>query len=64
MAFASAKIVGDMIDATTYQQLSDKYRITGVPASFFNGRLSQLGAAPEARIRDLVRQADRLTGTA
>lgn len=63
MALASDKVIADMVDATTYQRLSDKYHITGVPASFFNGRLTQVGAAPEGRIRELIRQADRLSGT-
>lgn len=63
MATASPKVTADMVDASTYGSLSNKYRVMGVPAQFFNGKLSQVGAAPEGRIRDLVTQAARLPAT-
>ncbi|MCL6597018.1 MAG: thioredoxin family protein [Firmicutes bacterium] len=62
MAFASDKVVADMVDASTYQELSEKYAVMGVPAQFFNGKLSQVGLAPEANVLRLVRQAGRLAG--
>jgi alkyl hydroperoxide reductase subunit AhpF len=62
MAIASPKVVADMVDSTTYQELASRYRVMGVPASFFNGKLSQLGLAPEARVRQLVEQASKLSG--
>jgi len=57
MAIASPKVTADMVDASTYGELSDKYQVMGVPAQFFNGTLTQVGAAPEGRIRDLVKEA-------
>jgi predicted thioredoxin/glutaredoxin len=60
IALASPWVVADMIDATTYSELAGRYRVMGVPVTYFDGRLSQLGAAPEERIVDLVLQADRL----
>jgi predicted thioredoxin/glutaredoxin len=60
IALASGNVVADMVDATTYGELAGRYRVMGVPASFFDGRLSQVGAAPEERVVDLVLQADRL----
>lgn len=64
MALASANVVADMVDASTYAELASHYRVMGVPATFFDGRLSQVGAAPEERVLDLVVQADRLHGAA
>jgi len=63
MAVESPKVTADMVDASTYGELSTKYRVMGVPAQFFNGKLTQVGAAPEGRIRDLVRQAAKLAAT-
>jgi hypothetical protein len=60
MALASDNVIADMVDASTYGDLASHYRVMGVPATCFDGRLSQVGAAPEARILDLVMQADRL----
>jgi predicted thioredoxin/glutaredoxin len=60
MALASDNVIADMVDASTYADLASYYRVMGVPATFFDGRLSQVGAAPESRILDLVMQADRL----
>jgi glutaredoxin-like protein len=60
MAFASDKVVADMVDASTFPSLSDKYGVMGVPAQYFNGALSQVGAAPEHVVLDLVRKAARL----
>lgn len=60
MALASANVVADMIDASTYGELASHYRVMGVPVTFVDGSLSQVGAAPEERILNLVVQADRL----
>lgn len=59
MALASENVVADMVDATTYGELAGHYGVMGVPATIVDGRLNQVGAAPEARILDLVVQADR-----
>lgn len=60
MAFASDKVVADMVDASTFSGLAEKYNVMGVPAQYFNGALSQLGAAPESTVLDLVRKAAHL----
>ena len=60
MALASPNVVADMVDASTYMELAGHYRVMGVPVTYVDGSLSQVGAAPEARILALVQQADRL----
>jgi|GEM_PF-2822765 len=60
MAIASPMVVADMVDASTYFELAGRYGVMGVPVTFADGRLSQVGAAPEDTILGLLQQADRL----
>ncbi len=62
MAFVSDKVVADMVDASTFQGLSEKYGVMGVPAQYFNGGLVQVGLAPEGVVLEHVQRAARLAG--
>lgn len=49
-------IVADMVDATSFPSLSDRFEITGVPATIINGRGQQVGAAPESQLAEAIRK--------
>lgn len=55
-------VVADMVDASTFSDLAGRYRVMGVPMTLVNGRLTQLGAAPEGKIVDLVLEAQAMPG--
>jgi glutaredoxin-like protein len=50
MAYYSKKVKADMIEATEFPQLSQKYNIMGVPRTVINETEYQEGAAPENMI--------------
>ncbi len=50
------KVVADMVDATSFPSLSDRFEVTGVPLTVVNGTARQVGAAPEARLTALIQQ--------
>lgn len=54
MALASPQIIADMVDAGEFPELSNKYRVYGVPKSMVNGTLEVTGAVPEAQLLKLV----------
>jgi protein-disulfide isomerase len=50
-------VIADMVDSSTYYDLASKYRVMGVPTTMANGKLRQMGAAPEAQMVSLVMRA-------
>lgn len=48
LAFASAKVHADMVEATEFPELSSRFNVMGVPRSVINGTVHQEGAVPEA----------------
>ena len=48
LAFASAKVHADMVEATEFPELSSRFNVMGVPRSVINGKVHQEGAVPEA----------------
>lgn len=48
MAVESDKVTGDMVEATEFPQLSQKYGVMGVPRTVINETTSFEGAVPEA----------------
>ena len=48
LAFASAKVHADMVEATEFPELSSRFNVMGVPRSVINGKIHQEGAVPEA----------------
>jgi glutaredoxin-like protein len=57
MAMESDKVVADMVEATEFPELSQKYNVMGVPRTIINEDHHQEGAAPERMIMDLVKKA-------
>lgn len=50
LAFASAKVTADMVEATEFPHLSNKYSVMGVPRTVINETTFIEGAAPEAML--------------
>jgi glutaredoxin-like protein len=55
MAFYSPKVKADMVEATEFPQLSQKYQVMGVPRTVINEKEFQEGAAPENLIVDKIK---------
>ncbi len=47
MAFESGKVVGDMVEATEFPELSQKYQVMGVPRTIINEDTALEGMRPE-----------------
>lgn len=45
-AYASPKVLGEMVEAQEFPQLASRYQISGVPDTIINGRERVLGAQP------------------
>lgn len=54
MAFYSTKVKADMVEATEFPDLSQKYAVMGVPRTVINETEFQEGAAPENMIIDKI----------
>lgn len=50
-------VTADMVDANSFQRLSDRFQVRGVPLIVANGEQGQPGALPEAQMMRLVREA-------
>jgi len=48
LAFASARVRADMVEATEFPELSSRFNVMGVPRSVINDIVHQEGAVPEA----------------
>jgi len=57
MAMESDKVVGDMVEATEFPHLSQKYQVMGVPRTVINEDTFVEGAVPEMMLVDKVKQA-------
>lgn len=57
LAFASAKVTADMVEATEFPHLSNKYSVMGVPRTVINETTFIEGAAPEAMLMAKVAAA-------
>jgi glutaredoxin-like protein len=56
LALANENITGDMIEATEFPYLAQKYRVHGVPKSIINGTASLEGAVPEQMFLDKINE--------
>ncbi len=56
-AFINDKIKGDMVEATEFPHLSQKYNVRGVPRTVINEDSFIEGAAPEQMVFDKVKEA-------
>jgi predicted DsbA family dithiol-disulfide isomerase len=57
MAIASPMVRGDMVEATEFPHLSQKYQVMGVPRTVINESVHIEGAAPEEMIIDKLKEA-------
>jgi len=57
MAMESDKVVGDMVEATEFPHLSQKYQVMGVPRTVINESTFVEGAVPEMMLVDKVKEA-------
>jgi glutaredoxin-like protein len=57
MAFHSPRLQADMIEATEFPQLAQKYNVYGVPRTVINETEFVEGAAPEAQLIEKIRSA-------
>ena len=48
MAVENAQIRATCVEATDFIELSQRYRVTGVPTTVVNGTIEMLGALPES----------------
>lgn len=56
-SYLNDKIKGDMIEATEFPHLSNKYNVRGVPRTVINESTYIEGAAPEQMVLDKVKEA-------
>ena len=63
-AFVNDKIKGDMVEATEFPHLSQKYNVRGVPRTVINEDSFIEGAAPEQMVFDKVKEALSKAGIA
>lgn len=56
-AFVNPKFKSDMIEATEFPHLSNKYNVRGVPRTIINENVFIEGAAPEQMVFDKVKEA-------
>lgn len=54
---SGGKITADMIEASEFPEMAQKYQVMGVPRTIINGKHHQEGAAPEKMILDLIKRA-------
>jgi alkyl hydroperoxide reductase subunit AhpF len=57
MAIASPMVRGDMVEATEFPQLSNKYQVMGVPRTVINETAHLEGAASESMVVDKIQEA-------
>jgi glutaredoxin-like protein len=55
LAFYSDRVKADMVEATEFPHLAQKYQIMGVPKTVINETIFQEGAAPEKLIVDKIK---------
>lgn len=56
-SYLNDKIKGDMVEATEFPHLSNKYNVRGVPRTVINESTFVEGAAPEQMVLDKVKDA-------
>jgi glutaredoxin-like protein len=57
MAMASPLVIADMVEATEFPHLSQRYQVMGVPRTVINDTEYVEGAAPEAMVVDKIRDS-------
>jgi glutaredoxin-like protein len=57
LAIASDMVTADMVEATEFPHLAQKYQVMGVPRSVINETVHQEGAAPEPMFLERLKEA-------
>jgi predicted DsbA family dithiol-disulfide isomerase len=57
MAVESARVTADVIEASEFPELIQRYGVRGVPKTMINGTVGVEGAVPEAALLQRVRDA-------
>jgi len=58
MAMVTDKITADMVEAQEFPEMSQKYKVMGVPRTVINEKYHQEGAAPEKMIIQLIKNVE------
>jgi glutaredoxin-like protein len=58
MAMVSNKVTADMVEAQEFPEMSQKYKVMGVPRTVINEKYHQEGAAPERMIIQLLEKIE------
>ena len=64
LALASPLIRADMVEATEFPELADRYNVYGVPRTVINDTVAVEGAVPEAHLLQYLQKAVTTTGSA
>jgi len=57
MAMVNPLILGDVIEANEFQELSERYRVRSVPKTIINNRIEFVGSLPEAKLLEALQKA-------
>jgi hypothetical protein len=57
MAIESDRVIGDVVEASEFPELVQRYQVSGVPKTVVNDRVEFVGAQPEGRFLDHVLRA-------
>ena len=57
MAIASSHIVADVVEATEFPELANRYTVRGVPKTVINDSVDFLGNVPESMFLEHLKQA-------
>jgi glutaredoxin-like protein len=58
MAMVSDRVTADMVEAQEFPEMSQKYKVMGVPRTVINEKYHQEGAAPEKMIIQLIKNVE------
>ena len=50
-------MTADMVEATEFPELADRYRVSGVPKTIANGRAAAVGLLAEVPFLDVILEA-------
>jgi predicted DsbA family dithiol-disulfide isomerase len=62
MAIESDRVIGDVVEASEFPELVQRYQVSGVPKIVVNDKVEFVGAQPEGRFLDHVLRAVPKTG--
>jgi predicted DsbA family dithiol-disulfide isomerase len=57
MAVESDRVTGDVVEASEFPDLVQRYQVSGVPKTVINDRVEFVGSQPEGRFLDHVLRA-------